>query len=149
MSEEFMVDDGDPASAVRDATEGHGQDDAPPHGMVRPMLDDDQAARKRLRAEVLGDDAGTFTAWHRLGVTDTAECVDRGRQVALDTYEVIQAELARLRSERDAIAEEIRQMVEAEALWQPIVNRLMHGPATRKREDGDDEGADADVPGTG
>lgn len=64
---------------------------------------------------------------------DELATIAASKQMVRDTYDLIVLALERRRQERDELEENIAALVEAEALWKPIVNRVENGPARRPR----------------
>jgi len=63
------------------------------------------------------------------------QMLDHAEQVAIDTLEQIRDALVALRQQRDELNGDIKMLVDAEALWQPIVNRILRN---REVDDPDD-----------
>jgi hypothetical protein len=66
-------------------------------------------------------------------VGEDEDFVKAGEDVARTTYDLIVATLADLRLQRDDLNAEINRLVEAEAVWAPIVRRLDTGVRHRNR----------------
>lgn len=77
------------------------------------------AERERLAAEVRGE------------APEPAELIESGKQVVIDTFDVIQTSLAAKRAERELIDAEIAELVEAEQLWKPLYRRVTEGIVRR------------------
>lgn len=84
--------------------------------------DDERAA---LAARVRGEEP----------LPSPEEALAAAEQVAIDTLALIRDTLAVLRQERDDVNASIRELVDAESLWQPIVSRI-----ERHRNGDGDEG---------
>jgi hypothetical protein len=66
--------------------------------------------------------------------------VHAGEVHARETFDRIVGELQDLRNQRDDLNDRINELVEAEALWTPIINRLDNGIQRRPRKASDDDG---------
>lgn len=86
--------------------------------------------REALAARVYQDGTNTVVEFDKRNVTPQ-ETIDRGRAAVKDAYETIVAALADRRAARDAIEAEIKELVDAETLWRPIIKRLVNGPTKR------------------
>jgi len=97
-------------------------------------------------ADISGEDRA-FTVDQVMNVTDpseafvppltTAEEVDNARLETLTRYQRLSDLLEEAIERKDAAQRDINQLREAMALWEPIHNRLVHGPPRRTRTDDD------------
>ncbi len=85
----------------------------------------DQAERDALAARIVQAQADP----------PILEQIARSDEIARKTLQSIVDALVDARSERDELDARIRALVEAEAIWGPIVNRLERGIVRRKTDD--------------